>query len=268
MKEPNKTYLIACSPLCGNPNSSNICTIVDDCLKEMGITREMFLLLLSDAAKYMLKAGDTLKIMYQRLLHVTCTAHLLHNFAEHIRAHFKATDNLISPIEAATMKNKDRRSLFTAAGLSAPLQLILTRWGTWLEASFFYAENFQIVKQIVRSFENGGKLVEQAKKVIADQDGFSELRQIFSNYQEIAVLFKEITNSSNTIVAAVEAIQNLYFNDDPFLIKQYIQKRLAARSDILKLLMEVLQSFPSIPLQKQHCFKEHISFCVTLLLDS
>ena len=46
MEEPNKTYLIACSPLSGNPNSSNICTIVDDCLKEMRITREMFLLLL------------------------------------------------------------------------------------------------------------------------------------------------------------------------------------------------------------------------------
>ena len=33
LEEPNKTYLIACSPLTGNPNSSNICTIVDDCLK-------------------------------------------------------------------------------------------------------------------------------------------------------------------------------------------------------------------------------------------
>ena len=181
----------------------------------MGITREMFLFLLSDAAKYMLKAGHTLKIMYQSLLRVTCTAHLLHNCAEHIRAYFKATDNLISSIKAATIKNKDRRSLFTAAGLSAPPQPILTRWGTWPEASFFYAENFEIVKQIVSSFENGGKLVERAKEAIADQDVFSELRQIFSNHREIAVLIKEITNSSNTIVAIVEAIQNLCFNDDP-----------------------------------------------------
>ena len=46
---------------------------------------------------------------------------------------------------------------------------------------------------------------------------------------------KEITNSSNTTVAAVEAIQNLCFNDDPCQIKQYIQKRLAAGSDILKI---------------------------------
>ena len=185
-EEPNKTYLIACSPLSGNPNSSNICTIVDDSLKEMGITREMFLLLLSDAAKYMLKAGDTLNIMYQRLLHVTCTAHFLHNCAEHIRAHFKATNNLISSMKAATIKNTDRRFLFTAAGLSAPSQPFLTRWGTWLEPSFFYAENFQIVKQIVSSFEDGGKLVERVKEAIADQDVFSELRQIFSNYREIS----------------------------------------------------------------------------------
>ena len=128
MEEPNKTYLIACSPLSGNPNSSNTCTIVDYCLKKMGITREMFLLLLSDAAKYMLKAGDTLKIMYQRLLHVTCIAHLVYNCAERIRAHFKITDNLISSIKAATIKNKDRRSLFTAAGLSVPPQPILTQW--------------------------------------------------------------------------------------------------------------------------------------------
>ena len=138
MEEPNKTHLFACNPLSGNPNSSNICTIVDDCLKEMGITHEMFLLLLSDAAKYMLKAGNILKIMYQRLLHVSCTAHLLHNCAVHIRAHFKATDNLISSIKAATIKNKHRCSLFTAAGLSAPPLPILTQWGTWLEASFFF----------------------------------------------------------------------------------------------------------------------------------
>ena len=208
MEKPNKTYLIACSPLSENPHSSNICTIVDDCLKEIEITREMFLLLLSDAAKHMPKAGDTLKIMYQCLLHVTCTAHLLHNCAKHIQAHFKATNNLTSSIKASTIKNKNRCSLFTAAGLSVPPQPILTRWGTWLEVSFFYAENFQIVKQIVSSFEDGGKLVDRAKEAIADQDVFSKLRQIFSNNQEIAVLIKEITNSSYTIVAAVKAIQN------------------------------------------------------------
>ena len=76
--------------------------------------------------------------------------------------------------------------------------------------------------------------MERAKEAIADQDVFSELRPNFRNYLEIAVLIKEITNSSNTILATVQAIQNPCFNDDPCQTKQYIQNRLAAGSDILK----------------------------------
>ena len=235
MEEPEKTYLVNCKPLNGNSNSSNICTIVDNTLKNMNIAREKFLLLLSDAARYMIKAAETLKILYPRLLHVTCIAHLLHNCAEHIRAHFKAADNLISSIKAATIKNKDRHALFTAAGLPAPPQPVLTRWATWLEASFYYAENFQIIKNIVDNFEDGGKLVERAKEAIAEPAVFVELRQIYGNYRDIAILIKGITNSSNTIVAASEAIQNLHFGDDPCEIKNYVQSRLARGSDFLKI---------------------------------
>ena len=86
--------------------------------------------------------------------------------------------------------------------------------------------------------------MEQAKEAIADLNVFSKLRQIFSNYREIAVLIKEITNSSNTIVAAVEAIQNLCFNDDPCQMKQYILKHLAAGSDILKIVDESAVELP------------------------
>ena len=179
----------------------------------MNIARKKFLLLLSDAAKHMIKAADTLKIMYPRLLHVTCIAHLLHNCAEHIRAHFKAAENLISSIKATTIKNKDRRALFTGAGLSAPPQPVLTRWATWLEASFYYPENFQIIKQIVDNFEEGGKLVERAKEAIAEPAVFIELSQIYGNYRDISIPIKEITNSSNTIVAAAEANHNLRFGD-------------------------------------------------------
>ena len=145
--------------------------------------------------------------------------------------------------------------------MSAPSPRILTRWGTWLEASFFYSENFEIAKQIVSSFEDGGKLVERAKEANADQDVFSELRQIFSYYREIAVLIKEITNSSNTIVAAVEAIQNLCFNDDPCQIKQYIQKRLATGSDILKIVngsaVKLPEHFPAKLAQPTSASVEH-----------
>ena len=42
----------------------------------------------------------------------------------------------------------------------------------------------------------------------------------------------------------MEAIQNLCFNDDPCQIKQYIQKRLAAWSDISKIVDESAAKLP------------------------
>ena len=42
----------------------------------------------------------------------------------------------------------------------------------------------------------------------------------------------------------MEAIQNLCFNDDPCQIKQYIQKRLAAGSEIFKIVDESAAKLP------------------------
>ena len=117
--------------------------------------------------------------------------------------------------------NESQRStcFIHRAGLSAPPQPVLTCWTTWLEASFYYAENFQIIKQIVENFEEGRKLVERAKEAIAEPAVFIELSQIYGNYRDIAILFKGMTNFSNTIVAAAEAIHNLRFGNDPCQIK-------------------------------------------------
>ena len=61
------------------------------------------------------------------------------------------------------------------------------------------------------------------------------MNQIYGNNRDIAILIKGITNSSNTIVAVVEAIHNLRFGDDPCQIKNYIQRHLVSSSDFLKI---------------------------------
>ena len=40
-------------------------------------------------------AGKTLKELYPSLMHVTCVAHLLHNCAMRVRAHFKNIDEIV-----------------------------------------------------------------------------------------------------------------------------------------------------------------------------
>ena len=138
-------------PLKCNPNSNIIAQAVDDAVRNLGINRS-FCLLLSDAAKYMIAAGITLKSLYPKLFHVTCVAHLLHNCVMKIKSHF----------EAVTIKNKTRQAIFSAIGY--PPQSVPTRWVSWFNAAMYYKKNLPKVKAIVKTFLGSGILVTQAKK--------------------------------------------------------------------------------------------------------
>ena len=125
---PHVSYLYDCQPLKCAPNSNIIAQAVDDAVRNLGINRSFFCLLLSDAAKYMIAAGITLKFLYPKLFHVTCVAHLLHNCAMKIKSHFEDVDQLIAKIKAVTIKNKTRQAKFSAIGY--PPQPVLTKWGS------------------------------------------------------------------------------------------------------------------------------------------
>ena len=127
---PNQTFLVNCHPLDSgrNVNSCIILHTVDDILRQLEIKRENFSLFLTDAARYMSSAGKTLKELCPSLMHVTCVAHLLHNCAMRVRAHFKNIDEVIATIKAATIKNKDRKKDFHDAGLPSPPDPVITRW--------------------------------------------------------------------------------------------------------------------------------------------
>ena len=63
---PNQTFLVNCHPLNSgsNVNSSIILHTVDDIQRQLEIKREKFSLLLTDAARYMSLAGNSLKELY------------------------------------------------------------------------------------------------------------------------------------------------------------------------------------------------------------
>ena len=123
---PQVTYLVRCMPIRNSPNTSTICQVVDDVLKEHCVERHNFLLLLCDAARYMVSAGNDLKLLYSKLFTVICIAHLLHNCALRVKCHFKNVDLLIASVKAATIENRHRQSLFNEIGI--PPQPVVTRW--------------------------------------------------------------------------------------------------------------------------------------------
>ena len=118
------SYMYDCQPLKYAPNSYIIAQAVDDAVRNLGINRSFFCLLLSDAVKYMIAAGVTPKSRCSKLFHVTCVAHLLHNCAIKIKSHFEDVDQLIAKVKAIQLKIKPDRpnSLLLVTHLSLFLQ--------------------------------------------------------------------------------------------------------------------------------------------------
>lgn len=96
--EAGYPFLLA-SKILEKTNHDTICRFINNSLKmfpnDSGIENRV-LLLLTDAASYMLKAGKTLKTFYKNLIHVTCIAHALNRIAEKVRDLYPELNSLIN----------------------------------------------------------------------------------------------------------------------------------------------------------------------------
>ena len=171
-------------------------------------------------------AGKTLKELYPSLMHVTCVAHLLHNCAMRVRAHFKNIDEIIAMIKAATIKNEDRKKNFHDAGLPSPPDPVITRWAAWLRAALYYSENLQAVRTIVNNWTSAGLLVSRAKDAINVENLVPNLVKI-NQYRTLAANVEFLERIACTITEAYGLPKNMQFDDDPCAIKNYIKKRLS-----------------------------------------
>ena len=178
LETPHVSYLYDCQPLKCAPNSNIIAQAVDDAVRNLKINRSLFCMLLSDAAKYMIAAGITLKSLYSKLFHVTCVAHLLHNCAMKIKSHFEDVDQLIAKFKAVAINIKTRQAKFSAIGY--PPQPVPSRWGSWINAALYYAKNLPKVKAIVKS---SGILVTQAKVSLQKSGSAGQLLKIKDQYE-------------------------------------------------------------------------------------
>uniref|UniRef100_A0A2S2NTL0 Uncharacterized protein n=1 Tax=Schizaphis graminum TaxID=13262 RepID=A0A2S2NTL0_SCHGA len=100
---PGKDVLINCKHL-EKTNSTIITKLFDRTINliwPQGVVHNNVLLLVSDTAPYMVKAGSAIQIFYPKMLHVTCLAHALHyRIAEQIRSDFPLVDKFILSVKS------------------------------------------------------------------------------------------------------------------------------------------------------------------------
>ena len=145
-EKSSKSFLIACEelPKCNHQTSAKLFNDAMSVLWYDGVKHEQVFLLLTDAAPYMVKAGDALKVLYLKMIHVTCLAHGINRLAECVRFQFKNVDSLVSNVKKIFLKAPSRILKFKEMHPDIPLppEPVLTRWGTWLAAVEYYCEYY------------------------------------------------------------------------------------------------------------------------------
>lgn len=60
----------------------------------------------------MKKTGDSIKVIYPKIIHVTCLAHELHRILEQVYVHYPKVDKLVSNVKQLILKAPSRIALF------------------------------------------------------------------------------------------------------------------------------------------------------------
>lgn len=127
--------------------------------------------LITDQAPYMLKAGRGLKEMFPNLKHLTCLIHGLNRVCDLIKENNDVVNKFIASMKAVLSKSNERRKQYhELCNLPLPPDVIEIRWNTWLNAAFFYAEHFSVIKNFAIALEEkDSKIISKLKKAISNQ---------------------------------------------------------------------------------------------------
>lgn len=93
--EPDRCYLFNSQPLEAT-NASAVATFFDATINALSVEKKNILLVVTDAAPYMVCTMKSLKLLYPKMIHVTCLAHGIHRVADFVKDQFKVVNDLIS----------------------------------------------------------------------------------------------------------------------------------------------------------------------------
>ena len=245
LETPHVSYLYDCQPVKCAPNSNIIAQKLAMLLEilestETSCTCYCLMLQKYDCCWYNAKISVSQAV--SRDARSTCT--FIAQLCYENRIHFEDVYQLIAKIKAVTIKNKTRQAKFSAIGY--PPQPVPTKWRSWLNAAQYYAKNLPEVKAIAESFVGSGILVTQAK-VSLQKSGLTGQQLKIKHQYECLVKLRETTESAKyTIKEAVQAIQELDFDEDTCNINQNIKKRIQ-NNDISEILnMEKQDILPAV----------------------
>jgi len=88
-------------------------------------------------------------------------------------------NSLISMFKKVLIKSPLREYQFRRdTGLSLPPKPVVTRWGTWLSAAFYYSENYTKIHEFISELPNSSVAIHKLKQLLESQTLKSSLLEI------------------------------------------------------------------------------------------
>lgn len=213
-REAGTAYLLN-SEVLSSTNHETVAKFIVDSLNllwEGKLFNDRVQLALTDAAPYMCKSIKGLKILFPKLVHLTCLAHGTHRVAETIREIFPEVDGLISAVKKVYKKSPKRIKVFKVQcpGLRLPPSPVLTRWGTWLEAAVYYGNHFEEVKSAVSLLDSkDSTAITTAKSLFESEAVVANLAYISAHYRSIAKTIEKLETKGLPLVESVGLVKTL-----------------------------------------------------------
>lgn len=177
--------------------------------QDIGINFQNVKLCITDAAPSMILAMQLTKEKFTQMYHITCLAHTLHRVCEKIRSMNLLADSFISKMKKVlTNSPKRRRQFKEICRIALPKSPVITRWGTWLEAAFYYCENSDVICGFINRLEAKTDSIVELKELLYN----SNLRIQISRLLKFKILtqnIKEIQNQSLTVRNQMNIIEKL-----------------------------------------------------------
>lgn len=99
------------------------------------------------------------------MIHITCLSNALDRVCETIRSEYPLVDDLIGTIKRGLAYSKNGKKQFIEIVGFSPRYVVLTRWGTFIEAAKFYAINYKKVQDWIDTLKGTSDCVETLRKL-------------------------------------------------------------------------------------------------------
>ena len=196
-------------------------------------------LAVTDGAHTMEAAVKELKCEFPSLKHVKCLAHAMSLVCETVRTNNVLADEFISNMKKLLLNSPKRIHLWKEiCQIPLPPQPVITRWGTWLKAAYYYVNNFKVIKEFLPKLKI--KLQTKEKKVIPVLEKLIKLTENPNLQKQMSELSKfkiltdnieKIESKSLTLKCQLEIITELKMKL-PYYAKAKLEKCLLKNPDL------------------------------------